>query len=226
MKVARYDYTRIDMSLPEYLLEAFENIPTDQTINVLMRHSIRFPITSDAEVFTAKLTPEGEDLASTFGAWLQKKYSIGKILTSPINRCVETGRYLTKGAGNGRVILSEPVLSHPNENGEYDMMDDYLESGDWPLRISQIAEKMFPDHQSQGLNFFITHDTVLVLMAAFWLEMDIRAPEDWPKYLEPMFFWKTDGKLIISFRGNEIIVNKPPDFFKKYKFHNSLVEIR
>lgn len=214
------------MSLPKYLLEAFEDIPTDRTINVLMRHSIRFPITSDAEVFTAQLTPEGQDLASDFGAWLQKKYKIGKILTSPINRCVETGRYLARGAGNSKVILPDPVLSHPNENGEYDKMDDYLDSGDWPLRISQIAEKMFPDDQSSGLNFLITHDTVLALMAAFWLEKDIRAPEDWPQYLEPMFFWKNDGKLIISFRGNEFIVNKPPDFFKKYKFYNSLVEIK
>ena len=196
------------MSLPKYLLEAYENIPSDKNINVLMRHSIRFPIQSDAEVFTAQLTPEGEDLASDFGAWLDKKYQIGKILTSPITRCIETGRFLAKGAGNGRVILPEPVLAHPNENGEYDSMGDYMDSGDWPLRIKQIAEKMFPDDQSMGMNFLITHDTVLALMAAFWLDMNIRAPQDWPQYLEPMFFWKTDGKMIISFRGIEHLVDK------------------
>jgi broad specificity phosphatase PhoE len=208
MKVARYDYTRIDMSLPEYLLEAFEKIPTDQNINVLMRHSIRFPITSDAEVFTAQLTPEGEDLASAFGAWLQKKYTIGKIFSSPITRCKETGRHLSKGAGNGKVILPDPVLAHPNENGEYDSLGEFLVSGDWPLRILQIAEKMFPDDHSVGLNFLITHDTVLALMAAYWLEMDIRAPQDWPQYLEPMFFWKKNGKMVITFRGNEYSVDQ------------------
>jgi hypothetical protein len=208
LRFVQYENTSIDMSLPKYLLEAYENIPSDQNINVLMRHSIRFPIESDAEVFTAQLTPEGEDLASDFGAWLHKRYKIGKILTSPITRCIETGRYLAKGAGNGRVILSEPVLSHPNENGEYDLMDDYLDSGDWPLRIRKIAEKMFPDEHTGGLNFLITHDTVLVLMAAYWLDMDIRAPQDWPQYLEPMFFWKNDGKMIISFRRNEFCIGK------------------
>ncbi len=196
------------MSLPKYLLEAYENIPSDQSINVLMRHSIRFPIESDAEVFTAQLTPEGENLASDFGAWLHKRYKLGKILTSPITRCIETGRFLAKGAGNGKVILPDPVLSHPNKNGEYDSLGEFLDTGDWPLRIRQIAEKMFPDDHSVGLNFLITHDTVLALMAAYWLDMDIRAPQDWPQYLEPMFFWKSDGKMVVSFRGNEYRVRK------------------
>lgn len=195
------------MSLPNYLLEAFENIPTDRAINVLMRHSARFSIQSDAEVFTAQLTPEGEELAQKFGAWIDKKFTIGKIVTSPINRCIETGKFLAKGAGNGRVIFPEPVLSHPNEYGEYDGMDDYLVTGNWPVRIRQIADILFPDEQSEHMNFFITHDTVLALMAAFWLDLDIRGPQDWPQFLEPMFFWKNGEKLVISFRGNEFYVS-------------------
>ncbi len=195
------------MTLPNYLLEAFENIPTDRAINVLMRHSARFPIQSDAEVFTAQLTPEGEELALKFGAWIDKRFKIGKILTSPINRCIETGKFLAKGAGNGRIIFPEPVLSHPNEYGEYDGMDDYLLSGNWPVRIRQIADILFPDEQTEHMNFFITHDTVLALMAAFWLDLDIRAPRDWPQFLEPMFFWKNEENMIISFRGNEFLVS-------------------
>jgi broad specificity phosphatase PhoE len=194
------------MTLPNYLIDAFDNIPTNQPVNVLLRHSIRFPIGSDAEVYTAQLTPEGEDLASTFGAWINQNYKIGKILTSPINRCVETGKHLAKGAGNGKVIIADPVLSHPNENGEYDLLGDYLASGEWPERIKQIADKMFPEDQSVEMNFFVTHDTVLALMAAYWLRIDIRATEDWPQFLEPMFFWKANKKRVIYFRGNKFIV--------------------
>ncbi len=194
------------MTLPIYLLEAFEYIPTDLPINVLMRHSARYPITSDAEVFTAQLTPEGESLASSFGDWINKRFNIGKIYSSPINRCVETGKYLAKGAGNGRIIYPEQVLSHPNEYGEYDAMDDYLISGDWPLRIRQIADLMFPDERAEHMNFYITHDTVLAMMAGFWLNLDIRSASDWPQFLEPMFFWKSDGKMIITFRGTEFVV--------------------
>jgi len=195
------------MTLPKYLLEAYENIPQDETINVLMRHSIRFPIESDAEVFTAQLTPEGEVLAADFGAWINQKYRIGNIVTSPINRCVETGKFLALGAGNHRVVTPDPVLSHPNENGEYDSFDDYFGSWNWPERIEQIALKMFPDDKSQKLNFLVTHDTVLALMAAYWLKLDIRAPEDWPDYLEPMFFWKKDELKVISFRGENFFLD-------------------
>lgn len=189
------------MSLPKYLVDAYREIPNNQTINVLMRHSERFPITSDAEVFTAQLTPVGKELAYNFGAWVSEKFKIGRIFSSPINRCVETGIYLAKGSGNGKVVLPDPVLSHPNENGEYDQMGEYLVSGNWPERITQIAEKMFPNDDSKALNFFVTHDTVLAVMAAFWLKMDIRPNEDWPQFLEPMFFYKNDIGRVISFRG-------------------------
>ncbi len=191
------------MSLPKYLTDAYRNISNNHTINVLMRHSERFPITSDAEVFTAQLTPKGKELAFNYGAWLGDKFKIGRIFSSPINRCVETGVYLAKGSGNGKVVLPDPVLSHPNENGEYNMMGEYLESGDWPERITQIADKMFPDKDSKALNFFVTHDTVIAIMAAFWLKMDIRPIEDWPQYLEPMFFYKNDTGRVICFRGVE-----------------------
>ncbi len=195
------------MTLPNYLLKAFENIPTDRTINVLMRHSARYPIESDAEIYTAQLTPEGEILAANFGAWIKGKFIIGEIVSSPIDRCLETGRHLAKGAGNGRIILPEPVLAHPNEFGEYDAMDEYLISGDWPLRIRQIADLLFPDDHKAHLNFFITHDTVLALMAAYWLDLDIRAGKDWPQFLEPMFFYKVDGESIINFRNQEFTVS-------------------
>lgn len=194
------------MTLPNYLMEAFENIPTDRTVNVLIRHSARFPIESDAEVFTAQLTPEGEILATKLGAWINKKFCIGNIVSSPINRCLETGRHLANGAGNGKIILPEPVLGHPNEYGEYDALGDYLVSGDWPLRIRQIADILFPDDQKAHLNFFITHDTVLALMAAYWLDLDIRDGRVWPQFLEPMFFYKVDGESIINFRSKEFIV--------------------
>lgn len=195
------------MSLPDYLIEAYQNIPDDHTVNVLMRHSERYPIESDADVFTAQLTPDGKELALYFGDWLSKKFEIGKISSSPINRCIETGVYLAKGSGNGKVIVPDPVLSHPYENREYDRMDEFMETGIWPDRITKIAELMFPLEETNKINFFITHDTVLALMAAYWLGMDIRAPRDWPNFLEPMFFWKSEGKKMISFRGNHFAIH-------------------
>ena len=189
------------MTIPNYIIDAYENVPLDRSITVLLRHSIRYPIENDAEIYTAQLTPEGKKLASTFGSWIKSKFKIGKFFSSPINRCIETGKFMANGAGNGRAILPEPVLGHPNENGEYDSLDDYLASGVWPGRIIDIANKMIPAAHNQAMNFYISHDTVIVLMVAYWLKIDIRAPIDWPQYLEPLFFWKSNGKLKISFRG-------------------------
>jgi broad specificity phosphatase PhoE len=201
------------MLLPDYIFEAYENIPSDQAVNVLMRHSIRFPIESDAEIFTAQLTPEGENLAYFFGSWVNTRYQIGKIFSSPINRCVETGKFLGKGAGNGRIVLPEPVLAHPNENGEYDSMDIFLESGKWPKRIKNIAHSLIPEKRQKTLNFHISHDSVIVLMAAYWLNLDLRAPKDWPRFLEPLFFLDSPDGLIISFRGQRF--NVPSHMMEK-----------
>ncbi len=194
------------MTLPDYIFSAFENIPTGQSINVLMRHSKRFPINNDDEVFTAQLTPEGEQTAKEYGEWIIERYKIGKIFSSPINRCMETGRYLAKGAGNGKVVIPEPVLGHPNENGEYNAMSDYMTIGKWPERITKIADLTNTSGEDPKLHLLITHDTVLALMAAYWLNLDIRAPRDWPNFLEPMFFWKQENNLIISFRGRKYVI--------------------
>ncbi len=194
------------ITLPDYIIDAYERIPTGKSMNVMIRHSNRFPITSDEEVFTAQLTPEGEKLAFTYGAWINRKFDIGKIFSSPIERCLETGRQLSKGAGNGRLVLPEPILSHPNENGEYDALDEYLETGVWPDRITQIKKLFISTNPGSKLNFFVTHDTVLALMAAYLLKMDIRAPKDWPRFLEPMFFWKDQEKKMVSFRGNDFLI--------------------
>ena len=41
--------------------------PIDRPVSLLMRHSTRFPIENEAEVLTAKLTPDGVEIAEEFG---------------------------------------------------------------------------------------------------------------------------------------------------------------
>jgi broad specificity phosphatase PhoE len=189
------------MAIPNYLVNAFQHVPADRPVNVLIRHAPRFPITNESEVITAQLTEEGEELARLFGDWLNQRFSLGTIHSSPINRCIETGRFLSIGAGNYTTVVSDSVLAHPHENREFDLMGDYLKSGDWSQRILETAKRMFPEGNKPEMNFLITHDTVIALMIGYWLGIDLRPEEHWPRFLEPFFFWHENQDRIIYFRG-------------------------
>ncbi len=202
--------------IPEYLLEAYKNVPDDRPVTVLMRHSIRYPINNDDEIITAGLTPEGFDLAKEFGHWLAEYYSFGKFFSSPIQRCVDTGKMVAQGAGLMKDVESIYVLGHPNENGEYDSMDESLTQGLWQDRVHQTASLIIPNGiHKNGLNFYFTHDTVIVMMAAYWLGLDVRAPLVWPRYLEPFFmFWEKD-QLQAMFRNQTYPIQNVFETFRK-----------
>ncbi len=188
--------------LPDYLIDSHRGIPKDRPISMLIRHSARFPITSAAEVWTAGLTPEGIEMASKYGGWLSRYYKISKIETSPITRCIDTGKYISTALSEEVEVAGLDVLAHPNENAEYDSLADYLINKRWPDRISQIAAYLVPNgHHQDGLNIFISHDTVLIAMTAYWMDLDVRDGELWPRFMEPFFMWWQTGELMASFRG-------------------------
>ncbi len=188
--------------LPDYLTKSHQGIPKDRTISMLIRHSARFPITSSEDVWTAGLTPEGIELACVYGKWLSHSYEIRKIESSPIARCLDTGKQISSVLSEPVQVAGVEVLAHPNEKAEYDSLADYLVHNRWPERITQIAAYLVPNgHHQEGLNIFISHDTVVVAMAAYWMDKDVRSKELWPRFMEPFFMWWQAGELIASFRG-------------------------
>lgn len=205
--------------LPDYIIVPHKNIPTDRPISVLMRHSARFPITKVEEVWTAGLTPEGIELASHYGKWLASSYKVGKIETSPITRCQDTGKYIAEALTKELPVEPVNVLAHPNENAEYDSLEDFLEKKSWPERINDIAAYLVPNgHHEDGLNIFITHDTVLVAMAAYWLDQDVRSGDKWPRFMEPFLMWRDGEKLIAAFRGEQHEVQNVLDSHLSHRF--------
>lgn len=211
--------------LPDYIIASHKNVPSDRPVSVLMRHSARYPINSIDEVWTAGLTPEGIEMARSYGNWLAEKFNVVKIETSPIVRCQDTGKFIAKEIGDNISVEPVDVLAHPNENAEYDSLADYLERKSWPDRINDIAAYLVPNgHHDVGLNIFISHDTVLVAMAAYWLNLDVRSGDDWPRFMEPFLMWWERDQLIAAFRGETYEVKKildahlPQRFSAKPKF--------
>jgi broad specificity phosphatase PhoE len=190
--------------IPDYLISAYENIPNDRPVSVLMRHSIRYPITTDEEIYTAGLTYQGFELAKAVGRWISNTYDFGLFFSSPIGRCVDTGKMIAAGAKKERPIEEIYLMGHPNEQGEYDSISSSLKNGQWQERIHKMAAYLVPNgiHQD-GLNFYFSHDTMIVLMAAYWLGIDLRGPADWPRYLEPFFFYWEKEDLTAVFRNQK-----------------------
>ena len=194
--------------LPDYIIRAYKEIPQDCPVTVLIRHSIRYPINSEAEIWTAGLTKEGKELAIELGTWLNQDYTIKRIESSPIFRCVETGRFISSALTDSVDVFPVDVLAHPNENGEYDSFDEYFPTSKWPNRIQEIAAYLVQNgYHKNGLNLFISHDTTLVTMVGYWLQKDFRDLSIWPNYLEPFFLWWQDDQLISRFRDEQIVVN-------------------
>ncbi len=202
--------------IPEYLLSAYQNIPTERPVSVLMRHSIRYPITCDAEIYTARLTPEGLKLAKSVGSWLSDSFDFGLFYSSPIGRCVDTGRMIAEGAKQKRTIEEIYLMGHPNEQGEYDSISACLKDGQWQDRIHQMAAYLIPNGKHwDGLNFYFSHDTMIVLMAAYWLGIDLRGPADWPQFLEPFFMFWEEGQLTAMFRNKKYSLQKAYEIYKQ-----------
>lgn len=201
--------------IPEYLLSAYQNIPTDRPVSVLMRHSIRYPINCDDDIYTAGLTPEGFELAKTFGKWLSTSYAFGLFNSSPIGRCIDTGKMIAEGAKQPRKVNKIYLLGHPNEYGEYDSISNCLAGEEWHERIHTMASYLIPNGKhTEGLNFYFSHDTMIVLMAAYWLGIDLRKPKDWPQYLEPFFMYWEKNNLTVVFRNEKFVVQHTYDLYK------------
>lgn len=203
MVIILKDSTGSNKMIPDYLIEAYKNLPLEVPISALMRHSIRFPINSDEEIWTAGLTPEGVTLATHLGKWIKKQHDVNRVETSPIVRCIDTGKWLINSFSNGHVVKPVDVLAHPNEKGEYDQLNQFLKTGLWPERILEMANYLVPlPNQTSGLNMFVSHDTVIISMVAFWLGKDVSGMHEWPRFLEPFFIWWQGEQLTAYFRGD------------------------
>ncbi|HZW04917.1 MAG TPA: histidine phosphatase family protein, partial [Anaerolineaceae bacterium] len=101
------------MPVPTSLLGDLRQTPADRPVTLLMRHSVRFPIYDFATGDAIGLTPEGFLLAEQFGTVLATLRRPGRLLSSPVGRCVDTARSILKGAGWTDTLEIDPLLGHP-----------------------------------------------------------------------------------------------------------------
>lgn len=190
------------MSVPTSLLDDLRQMPADRPVTLLMRHSIRYPITDWATGDSIGLTPEGFRIAEQFGAVLGESRQPGRLLSSPVGRCLDTARSIVNGAGWTGDIQTHPKLYHPFVEPVWQLLDGHNNGHSIPQPIFELHDLVTcHQHTEPVVDLLVTHDSVLGSMIAYLLGLPVFGKEHWPGFLEAVFFWKEAGSTVMVWRG-------------------------
>lgn len=191
------------MELTKELLENLILAPRTCGVTVLARHSERYPITSDEEVFTVGLTENGIAMAEALGVELRGRYRARRLGSSPVGRCVDTVAAVSRGAGWKGDIQVEDVLSHPFQGEAWDQRHSYSTDETLPEEVVALVDFLLGDNAPVAgeMDFFCTHDTVLGTLLEYCAGQWIEFPENWPNFLEGVVLWRDGGDFCMAWRG-------------------------
>jgi hypothetical protein len=202
-----YMYNYGIMSIPDSLLNDFNRIPRDRPVALLMRHSARHPITDPARGFEVPLTEEGIRTAESLGALMTDIFPCGRLMSSPVGRCIATVEAIAKGAGWEFPVVIEERISHGFIEPAWDMYQRGEVNGTLPRPVMAALDLLL-DHPQSGpcLDVMVTHDTVVGAMVGCLLGAPV-LDDHWPGFLEGMFIWRENESIQALWRGNQQAVN-------------------
>jgi hypothetical protein len=191
------------MTIPVALLSDLERIPRDRPVALLMRHSARFPITDPAETYLVTLTEEGVQLAEELGIIIGREFQGGRLVSSPVGRCIATAEAIARGAGWNGLVVEDERLSHPHIEPAWDQLNRGEVNGVLPRPVLAALELVFDQPQSQPLlDILVTHDTIVGTFAGCLLKAPV-LKEHWPGFLEGLFLWRDQDQVRVRWRGQE-----------------------
>jgi hypothetical protein len=177
--------------------------PVDRPVSLLMRHAHRYPIADLASVFTTPLTPEGVKLAGSFGKTLGQKFQPGRVISSPVGRCLATGMAIVRGAGWDIDVHSEDRLSDPHIQPALKAYSSWYFGQPLPFAVQEVLGLMLEGSGSPSLDLLVTHDTVVACLVSFLLSAPV-ADDYWPDFFEGLFLWQEAGVLQAVWRGRKV----------------------
>lgn len=182
------------------IIEELNNYKNQATA-LILRHADRDKIPDGEFGNDVLLNSKGVERSIEFGKKL-KKYNIVRIYTSPIQRCVQTGKYISEGYGLEIEIIETTALGNPGlhitddrEAGEYFLkhgfhyiLDEFITGKIPPGMPSQKELRMKMDSfvressGNEGLTLYITHDS-MIAMYDYVLSGRIYTKDNWVPYL-------------------------------------------
>jgi Histidine phosphatase superfamily (branch 1) len=192
--------------LADATLNTLAVLPSKGCVSLVVRHSLRDPILGDNDVYMARLTPQGKASARQFGRELAHIKKLGRLISSPVSRCVDTALAISEGAGYGQLVRVDDRLSHtlmaPIWNalpacGNFDAM---------PSQIVTLLDLLVPRPGGDGcVDIFITHDTVVGALAGY-ITCEPVKDEAIPLYLEGFFIWQDEKDIHFWWRGKNHVI--------------------
>lgn len=199
----------------------------NNSIAVVLRHSIREEIIDARISHEISLTNKGKKLAFEFGTLLPADRRI-LIFHSPVPRCKETGELILKGVKNNnahgliigeRNLLGCPFMLKPdlalgmvNSLGGPDFIKEWLNG-----RIDQtIMEPSFKarneiihsivqcgeENNTTDINIHISHDWNVILLMTMLYDLKFETFH-WPDYMEGVIIKFGNEQITIYFRDRE-----------------------
>ncbi len=207
--------------IPTSLLINLEQIPVDQPVALLLRHSVRDEIPPGETGNEVPITDAGKDIALKLGQKLGAR--LKSLHSSPLTRCVQTAEALRFGSGVDTSIAENRILGDP---GVY-VLDDHLAWSNWEtLGHEEVMRHLVaesealpgmaqPDKAARflvqcmlssadgapGIHVFVTHD-VLVTATVARLQGVRHEPDDWPLFLEGALFWRSKLGVHVVYRDS------------------------
>ena len=196
------------MAVYDPTLKVLESVPQGKTVNLVVRHSKRYPILKAEDVPTAPLTPEGIRVAEEFGRALAKNYRLGMLESSEIGRCVETAASIGRGARWKGEVRPEPRFTYTYTDDYWHARKEHLFANALPEEVIDLLEYLtnYPA-KKRSLNIFVTHDSVLGVLAGY-LFQDFVDGDSWPDFLEGMAIWHENGNEFAAWRNQVRTVNR------------------
>lgn len=196
------------MTLPQSLLTDIERIPRDRPVALLMRHSNRYPIIDPAKNYEVGLTEEGVQLAEQFGKFLSSRFMPGRVMSSPVTRCVDTAAAIARGAGWTAAVVPHHLLSHDHIASAWSLAELGRCAGEAPAEVLATLELLLKsDRGTPVLEVMVTHDTIVGAVAACVLNASI-VGNDWPLFLEGIFLWEAEDGVHALWRGEEQVLKE------------------
>ncbi len=214
------------MTAPETVASTLDRLrlpPPNADVAIVLRHAERDALPPGESGSNVALTENGVATAKQLGKLLGER-SPGKIHSSPLPRCVNTGQQIAEGAGWNTGVMPDWRLGSPGpfvvdeglceplflRLGSREVVRRQLEASPPPvgMRPADDGIRIFlelaaaPLGQDGRTYLHVTHDSVLAVIVGRLFDLGL---EDfhWPEYLDTLLLWKESGTLAVSWRGLE-----------------------
>jgi broad specificity phosphatase PhoE len=199
-------------------------LPPDKPVILFTRHSLReLAPNNGIPSYDLPLTPEGIVLAEQWGRLLNRP--IKAVYSSPVGRCIDTAKAMSRGAGIELPITQTSVLVEPGcfvqsirkvgplflqmgpiafANHHFkEAMDGILSPKEGAAKLIQHFYQSQQAHTQGDLILHVSHDTILAAFIYHLLQQQRIEEHDWPWMMEGAWLWFDNSTLYWLWRGTQ-----------------------